>query len=641
MATLKLFGFPFQVWIVMTVEFAERLGYYGTTFMLMTYCTVMLRWSPTAGNALINSLYAIAPASACVSSGLADGRWGRPFALVVFMSALVAGLSLVALSSAPFMYGDFPLEPSVSSVIMFAVGMSLFAVGYGGMKVCTNPLMADIVSAVYQDSETGCHVVLSQLFRWIYCVTNSGALLGIVGPPLLRGVEKRHTIMGSVTYTTGYYIGFSVSAGSCAVGLLLFVITYRWFQRNERVPSFVLGRILLHAIRIRWLFFIGSICDDEFLRAHRWDLIDFAGYPAAAMGSADEKRFYEVAAKNPELAENLWKATEKDERAQQQNGFPMNALDDTNNETGEDVTISEHIAAEKMSALDPVWIADAKKVSDVCRVLVIMPVYWLVTNQFSTNMILQAAAVDLPTNIPPEVFNNINVVALLISLVFFDRLLFPFMFGDRRPPVRGRVLAGMCIMIVSMVWCGFVQLGVESRGIYDSENDYNLYPGEKMLPAGWLVPPYAMQGVASALVDTTIMEVTYIVAPVSMKGAVMALYLMASSISGFLGLALSPVMLPTNIMIIMFALAGALFFVGGLFFLLNPPSEDMATPSSCNDVDTVVESDTLTKHESDHLLHRESTHTQDSFQYGCAPCTLVEGEVREAKDTDAHALSGK
>ncbi|KAF8287980.1 hypothetical protein TcBrA4_0015700 [Trypanosoma cruzi] len=86
-----------------------------------------------------------------------------------------------------------------------------------------------------------------------------------------------------------------------------------------------------------------------------------------------------------------------------------------------------------------------------------------------------------------------------------------------------------------------------------------------------------MQGVASALVDTTIMEVVYVAAPTSMKGTMMAFYLMASSLSGFLGLALSPAMRPKNAQIVIFSLTGALVLVTVLFYLLNSPTAEAVT----------------------------------------------------------------
>ncbi|RNF11003.1 proton-dependent oligopeptide transporter, POT family [Trypanosoma cruzi] len=611
-----LLGFPSEVWITMTVEFAERLGFYGTTFMLMTYCTIMLRWSTSAGNALINALYALTPLSACVSSSVSDGRWGRPYSLVVFLTTYAVGLSMVALSSFPLMYGEFPLDPSVLGVALFATGILLFALGYGGMKVCTNPLMADCVSDAYKDNETQCQVVLSQLFRWIYAITNSGSLIGIIVPPLLRSLDGRSVVMGSVTHTTGYYFGFSLSAVSSILGLSLFVMMYHRFRRNEPSPSTVLLRTFLRAIFIRWCFAVGRIRDEAFLSAHRWDLIDFAGYSVTAKKSTDTVASHDALSGAPDLSVKLRNCTESGSSGELNHGREAVATEWNVNEAKQDDMPSQGAPIDA-DGLDQNWVDNAKMIASVCRALVAMPIYWLITNQFSTNMILQAATTGLPSYIPPEVFNNVNVISLLISLLLFDRVVFPFVFVNKTPPVRGRVVCGFATMIISMFWCGVVQINIDHRGKYDEKDIYHLLPGMTMVSPLWLVPPYIMQGVASALVDTTIMEVVYVAAPTSMKGTMMAFYLMASSLSGFLGLALSPAMRPKNAQIVIFSLTGALVLVTVLFYLLNSPTAEAVTEAGDGQgTDVAADPHTVSKEEKECLLLKGFSRSENAAYYG-------------------------
>jgi dipeptide/tripeptide permease len=86
-----------------------------------------------------------------------------------------------------------------------------------------------------------------------------------------------------------------------------------------------------------------------------------------------------------------------------------------------------------------------------------------------------------------------------------------------------------------------------------------------MINAAWLLPPYILQGIASVLVDTTAIETGYLLAPKSMKSFVHALYLLCSSASGFLGLAIAPVVLPSTFMYVFFGLALVLALVAALF----------------------------------------------------------------------------
>lgn len=213
-------------------------------------------------------------------------------------------------------------------------------------------------------------------------------------------------------------------------------------------------------------------------------------------------------------------------------------------------------------------VAAASRTLYLCRTFVCLPLYWLISNQFSTNVVLQASDLEMPSSLPPDLLNNVNTISLLILIVVLDRWVYPRMYEEeeeeRKPPVAARLSVGFLLVSIAMFWCGILQVVVDRRGttIADgsgssSGGSYVLNPGESMVSAAWVLPPYILQGFASALVDTTTLEAAYTVAPKFLKSSVMALYLLASSVSGFAGLALSPIMTPANISTVFFAL-GAL-----------------------------------------------------------------------------------
>jgi hypothetical protein len=134
---------PTAAWVIIVVEFFERMAYYATAFTLMTYCTDMLLLGSSQANLVVNILYVISPLSAVIGSGVADGALGRRNALLLFLAIYVVGVSVIALSTFPFMYDSFPTDPGSAAKALFMIGIGIFGVGYGGMKVCTSPLMAD------------------------------------------------------------------------------------------------------------------------------------------------------------------------------------------------------------------------------------------------------------------------------------------------------------------------------------------------------------------------------------------------------------------------------------------------------------------------------------------------------------------
>jgi hypothetical protein len=197
-----------------------------------------------------------------------------------------------------------------------------------------------------------------------------------------------------------------------------------------------------------------------------------------------------------------------------------------------------------------------KETLAVCKMFLPLPVYWLIANQFGTNVVEQANSLDLPPSVPPEVLNNVNTISLLLSIVVLDALIIPRYFKHTPPSVCGRIVVGFSVNVAAMLWCGAVQVVVDRRGSYDANGRYSTYAGEAKLSFAWLIVPYVLQGAASSLIDTTVLESAYVLSPKKMKSTVMALYLLASSASGFLGILFAPLSAPQTI--------GIMFFVLGL-----------------------------------------------------------------------------
>ncbi|CAD2217791.1 POT family, putative [Angomonas deanei] len=148
------------------------------------------------------------PLCACLSSGLADGPLGRANVLGSSLGVYGLGLVLLTISSLPFMFSNFPYGPSGLNITLFAISLVLFGAGYGGMKVCTNPMMADSITAMHTSNEQAplqdeplndmekvrvqegitddvgdipnaqLDLALQSLFRVAYCVSNCGGAGG-------------------------------------------------------------------------------------------------------------------------------------------------------------------------------------------------------------------------------------------------------------------------------------------------------------------------------------------------------------------------------------------------------------------------------------------------------------------------------
>ena len=140
-----MFSIGSAVWVLMLVELAERIAYYGTAFTLTTYCVDMLRINLQTTNIIVNLLYVVSPVAAVISGALSDTYFQRKKVLAIGGSIYALGLCLVATSGSPFMMPNFPNGSAYGpwGPILVVLGTLMFGCGYGTMKVCIAPLLAD------------------------------------------------------------------------------------------------------------------------------------------------------------------------------------------------------------------------------------------------------------------------------------------------------------------------------------------------------------------------------------------------------------------------------------------------------------------------------------------------------------------
>ena len=142
---ISLFSVGSAVWALMAVELAERTAYYGTAFTLTTFCVDILRINLQTTNIIVNLLYVVSPIAAVISGALSDSSLQRRNVLAVGGCMYAVGLCLVAASGSPFMFHSFPYGPPEGhwGILMVVSGVMIFGLGYGTMKVCITPLLAD------------------------------------------------------------------------------------------------------------------------------------------------------------------------------------------------------------------------------------------------------------------------------------------------------------------------------------------------------------------------------------------------------------------------------------------------------------------------------------------------------------------
>jgi dipeptide/tripeptide permease len=610
---VKLLTLP--VACLLAMEFFERMAYYATVFNFTSYSVTMLGYSVNEGNAVLQGFWALTPLSALTGSYFGDQRWGRRKTVGIFGVVYIAALGVIALSSSPLVFEPFPTQPTTAAQVLFLVGLFMMAMGYGGVKSNASSLVADTAlgrifenpslrsfTSSYVESDdadgptlksrnveeggvqpcsNGCcgghdgdkkescgateevtlqfspskgvlapvwdpvapgrgeadapnggtltskpsdgeclldseakaemeRALTSSLFRWYYWTFNCGALIGSMVSPFLLLLDPRVIpSRQNGNQVSGYYVANWCACGATVVGFVIFFLQYRRYQQTSAKAN----------------------------------LLDFFKQLGVSIRGFCRKRC-------------------------------SRSLTSEEGPESEAEGLTSSSATGNATRLLSTQEINVKGTKTVLAVFSVLPFYWLVANQYAGNLVLQASWLNLPNDFQPELFSNVNTISSLVFLPILDRCILPRVVGNgkRASSVR-RMILGCLACVVGLVWCGSLQVAILQRGSVDDNANYTLYPGQTMINAAWLLPPYILQGIASVLVDTTAIETGYLLAPKSMKSFVHALYLLCSSASGFLGLAISPVVLPSTFMYVFFGLALVLAVVAALFDRLVYPVE--------------------------------------------------------------------
>ncbi|UJR19089.1 hypothetical protein I4U23_022220 [Adineta vaga] len=216
------------------------------------------------------------------------------------------------------------------------------------------------------------------------------------------------------------------------------------------------------------------------------------------------------------------------------------------------------------------FIDDLKKAVRACRVFAFYPLYWICYNQFGTNLVSQAAQMNVGP-LPNDILQNIDPLVLVIAIPVFDKLIYPSL---RRFKINfsaiARIAAGFLCVSLGMAWSAFVQHLIYTTGpnyTYinkpsSNEQQYN------NITVAWQIPAYFFIALSEIFASITGLEYAFTQAPASMKSIVMSLFLFTSAIGSALNLALVPVTVNPKLLWMYAALAIESFVTGIVFFFV-------------------------------------------------------------------------
>ncbi|KAI8388761.1 POT family-domain-containing protein [Radiomyces spectabilis] len=220
---------------------------------------------------------------------------------------------------------------------------------------------------------------------------------------------------------------------------------------------------------------------------------------------------------------------------------------------------------------DDIFVDELKRTLKACTVFCWYPIYWICYSQITNNLISQAATM-MTGNVPNDIMQNIDPLALIILIPIMDRIVYPLLrrYGFRMRPIL-RISLGFVFASAAMAYTA----GIQSR-IYKTPPYYDHPNGrENWISAAYQIPSYVFVAMSEIFASITGNEYAYKKAPQTMKSIVMALFLLTNCVASLIGFALVSVAKDPKLEWMFTGLAGAAIVAAILFYIIFHKNDDV------------------------------------------------------------------
>uniref|UniRef100_A0A670YH42 Solute carrier family 15 member 2 n=1 Tax=Pseudonaja textilis TaxID=8673 RepID=A0A670YH42_PSETE len=229
MFCLYIFGicgthYPLSIAFIVVNEFCERFSYYGMKAVLSLYFLYFLHWDETTSTSVYHAFSSLCYFSPVIGAFIADSWLGK-YKTIIYLSIVYVIGHVIKSVGAITSVGNH-----IAHVILSMTGLSLIALGTGGIKPC--------VAAFGGDQFEEKHVQeRNKFFSVFYLAINAGSLISTILTPVLRGGVQ---CFGGDCYA----LAFGVPAALMIVALVVFISGNRLYKKTP--PQ---GNILLEVCK--------------------------------------------------------------------------------------------------------------------------------------------------------------------------------------------------------------------------------------------------------------------------------------------------------------------------------------------------------------------------------------------------------
>ncbi|KAI3966164.1 hypothetical protein MKW92_035381 [Papaver armeniacum] len=492
-------GFPLRsstgAWkaalFVVAIEFSERLTYFGIATNLIIYLTKVMHQDLKTAAKNVNYWSGVTTLMPLVGAFLADAYFGRFTMILISSVVYLLGLGLLTMSEV------IPsLKPCDNSAlcqkseklheIIFFLALYLISFGTGGHKPSLESFGAD----QFDEDHAQERMKKMSYFNWWNFALCSGLLIGV-------------TVIVYVQDEVSWATADMVLTCSMALSIVLFLMGKRFYRYRvpEGSPLTPMLQVLVAAIAKRNL-----------------------PHPS------NPGLLYEIPKSNgSRLLCHTRKLSFLDKAAILEDGYPE-----------ED---EEKVAIKKKQS--PWRLATVTKVEELKLVLNLIPI-WLSTLAFglcvaqaTTFFIKQAATMNRKMGnfeFPPASIYSVAAIAMLISVVIYDRILVPVLRkvtgNERGISILQRISIGMVLAMVSMMISALVEL--KRLKVVNREILSGSASGSSSMSVFWLAPQLISIGIGDGFAIVGLQEYFYDQVPDKMRSLGIAFYLSVLGASSFL-----------------------------------------------------------------------------------------------------------
>ncbi|KAJ6764092.1 FACILITATOR SUPERFAMILY PROTEIN putative ISOFORM 1-RELATED, partial [Salix purpurea] len=465
---------------IIGVEVAERFAYYGISSNLITFLTGPLGQSTATAAENINVWSGTASLLPLLGAFVADSFLGRYRTIIVASLIYILGLGLLTLSAllpsdaaaTGCRSTDLPCSPVPFQLILFFFALYLVAIGQSGHKPCVQAFGADQFDG--QDPQES--KAKSSFFNWWYCFMCAGTLVTL---PVLNYIQDN----------LNWGLGFGIPCVVMVFALIIFLLgtkTYRYTIKGDEESGFLrIGCVFVSSIR-NWRTTPSAIAFEEEARG------------TLPHQSSEQYKFLNKALLEP-------------------NGLKKD---------GKVCSLSDVEEAKAVLRLIPIW--------TTCLVFAI--VFAQTSTFFTKQGVTMDRSISPSLDLPSASLQSFITLAIVLFIPIYDRVLVPIARALTGKPsgitMLQRIGSGLFLSVVALIVAALVEMKrlktAKEHGLVDLPN--------VMIPMSvwWLIPQYALFGVADALTMVGLQEFFYDQVPGDLRSVGLSLYLSIFGVGSFL-----------------------------------------------------------------------------------------------------------